>query len=822
MADQERTHGVQLAPLEAAQLYRRCDSKAFDFDSTEQIAPIEGLIGQDRALKPIEFGSAIESHGFNLFLLGPPGTGKHKAALSYLKRRAAKEQTPRDWVYVNNFETPHRPVAIDLPAGIGPKLRDAMARLIDDLRTAIPAIFESEEYQVRRRSIEDAFREHQESALTKLRDEAGEQNIALLRTPTGFAMAPMADGKVLEPEAFNKLDEAERKEVERKITTLQEKLALILQSIPKQEKDRREQVRALNQEIAQVAVSLNMRDLEQAFADHEAVASYLVAVREDLIKNVAIFLMPLQGQSDDAPVVSDDLPTEAEAFDRYRVNVLVSQGGADSERQGAPVIHQNHPTMSNLVGRVEQMPQMGALVTNFNLIKPGDLHLANGGYLLLDARRLLTEPMAWDALKRALQSREIKIEAPGQFLSLVSTISLEPDPIPLDIKVFLIGDRQFYYLLMEFDPDFLNLFKVAADFDDTLDWTREAAELFAPAIATICQSESLKHVSADGVARLIEQAARIADDAKKLSLRIGLLADVVREASFWAGRNGHALITRDDIDHTLIQQIERRDRLRERAHESILRDVVLIDTEGSETGQINGLSVLSIGELVFGRPTRITANVRMGSGRVIDIEREVELGGPLHSKGVFILAGFISERFALNVPLSLSASLVFEQSYGGVDGDSASSAELYALLSALADVPIRQSLAVTGSVNQKGDVQPIGGVNEKIEGFYDICAARGLTGEQGVLIPAANVQHLMLRKDVVQSCADGRFHVYAVSTIAEGIELLTGVPAGERGQKGKDPEGGIFRMAEDKLLSYAATRKSFGSAAGGASKSGDA
>jgi lon-related putative ATP-dependent protease len=501
------------------------------------------------------------------------------------------------------------------------------------------------------------------------------------------------------------------------------------------------------------------------------------------------------------------------------VNVMVSNG--DGHATGAPVVEELNPTHGNLIGRVEHIAQMGALVTDFLLIKPGALHRANGGYLLIDVRKVLLSPFAWEALKRAIKTREIRIEQPGEAsgFNLVSTQTLDPEPIPLDVRVVLFGDRELYYMLSAADPDFGGLFKVQADFDDSIARSSENDHAYARLIASIVKEHSLKPFDAAGVARLIDEGARLADDREKLSIEIGRIADIAREADYWSGEAKRKLTTRQDVARAIEEQIQRSDRLRDRAQETIARGVVLVDTQGAQVGQINGLSVLQLGSFSFGRPTRITARVRLGSGRVTDIEREVKLGGPLHSKGVMILWGFLAGRYALDLPLTLAASLVFEQSYGGVDGDSASSAELYALLSALAEQPIRQSLAVTGSVNQWGEVQAIGGVNEKIEGFFDICRERGLNEQQGVLIPRSNVQHLMLREDVVEAARHGQFSIYPVTTIDEGIEILTGVKAGDRGAEGRFPAGTINRLVEDKLRTFAERARGFAKGPGNAGES---
>ncbi len=805
-------------PLAASELRRTVDPATLGFKTTAELEPILGLIGQERALKAIQFGANIKSHDFNVFVLGPAASGKTTAVKQYLERRAAEASAPPDWVYVNNFETPHRPRALKLPPGRARPFARGMIAAIDELRNTLPAMFEGEDYQARRRAIDEEFRSGQEEALDALNKKAQAQNIAVLRTPTGFAMAPMHEGKIVKPEVFNTLPEAMRKEVETKIEALQKELEAILERVPKSDKQRRAKTSELNEEVAKVAVREALDDLAAAFADQEGVLEFLNAAGRDLIRNVGLFLVQ---SGEESEIVKQPADTARDArFRRYMVNVMV--GAEPDVTKGAPIYEELNPTYGNVIGRVEHLAQMGALVTDFLLIKPGALHKANGGYLLIDARKVLLSPFAWEALKRAIKAREIRIEQPSEMSGLVSTQSLDPEPIPLDVKVMLFGDRELYYLLSQADPDFPRLFKVQADFDDSIARSTENDRAYARLIASIVREHKLKHVDAAGVARVIDEGARLADDREKLSIEIGRIADLVREANYWANEAGHDVITREDVVRAIEEGVQRADRLRDRAQETINREIVLLDTQGSKIGQINGLSVLQLGSFSFGRPSRITARVRMGPGRVTDIEREVQLGGPLHSKGVMILWGFLAGRYAQDVPLALSASLVFEQSYGGVDGDSASSAELYALLSALAEVPIRQSLAVTGSVNQWGEVQAIGGVNEKIEGFYDVCKARGLDGQQGVLIPAANVQHLMLREDVVEAVNAKKFSIYPVKTIDQGIEILTGVKAGERTAEGRYPAATINRLVEDKLRSFAERGRAFTNRPGSSLENGKA
>ncbi|MBI3674861.1 MAG: AAA family ATPase [Rhizobiales bacterium] len=798
--------------LPASELRQVCDPAALNFTSTAEIEIVDELVGQKRALSAIDFGTRIDHDGFNIFALGPTRSGRHGAIHKFLEHKAATEPVPDDWIYVNNFAAPDRPKAIRLPSGIGLRLKASMQELIDDLSAALPATFESEDYRNRRKAIDDDFEATQEKAFDELRAKGQKQNIGILRTPMGFALAPLSGGQVVKPEVFNALLEAERKAIESKIMALQEDLERILKNLPVLERERRRKIRSLNAEIAEMVVGLSISEIAARFAGNDDIKSYLSDVRSDLIDNAELFLRPHQEEEAGPFDAFRQNGLRHPAFARYAVNVLVSHCAekAEAAARGAPVISEEHPTLGKVLGHIDHRSLMGALVTDFTMIKAGALHRANGGYLVLDARRVLTEPFVWEALKRCLRNKKIEFSSVADELSLVSTVSLTPDSIPLSVKVILVGERLLYYLLASLDPEFDNLFKVQADFEDVTERSADSVALFARLMGSIARQESLLPLSAAAVARLIEQAAREAEDAERLTLRVGILADIIRESHYWATAGKRDRIDVEDVDRALDERRYRSERIRDRSLETITRNITLVDTDGVEVGQINGLSVLRIGNLSFGRPTRITARVRMGSGKVVDIEREVELGGPLHSKGVLILSSFLATRYALPVPMSLWASLVFEQSYGGVEGDSASSAELYALLSALADSPINQSLAVTGSVNQLGQIQAIGGVNEKIEGFFDICKARGLTGRQGVVIPRANCKHLMLRQDIVAAASQDQFRIYAVSTIDEGIELLTGLPAGNRGPDGRFADGSVNARVEAKLMQFAEMRRSFG------------
>lgn len=799
-----------VTPLAPEQLYSHCTFEHLDFQTTDDLEDHTEFIGQERAIQALNLGVTIERQGYNIFALGPSGTGKHALVRQLAESRAAEETAPDDWCYVHNFEQPYIPRALHLPAGMGKTLQRDMTQLIDDLRTGLSSAFESEEYQNRRRALEEEFQDRQSETLRELQEKAREQNLSLLRTPAGLAFAPMRDGEVVQPEDFQKLPQDEQDRIEKIVEQLQGELQRALMQVPRWEREARSRLRELNDEVSGYVVNDLMDDLQEKYKDQPDVLSFLQAVQKDVSENLRDFLGDSEGESEGQSQAQRPrmpaLPAEMQGsptLRRYQVNVLVDS----SEAQGAPVIFESNPSYLNLVGRVEQMAMMGALVTDHTLIKPGVLHRANGGYLLLDAAKVLTSPYAWEGLKRALQFRQVRIESPLQMMSMTSTITLEPEPIELNIKVILLGDRQLYYMLAQADPDFQELFKVAADFDDEFVRDEATTRQYARLIGTIVRREGLHPFDRSAVCRVVEHAARMVEDSERVTARMQAIVDLLEEADHWAGQAGATLVTADHVQQAIDAQIYRSDRIRERMQEEMLRKTILIDTEGTRVGQINALSVISLGTFAFGRPSRVTATVNLGKGDVVNIEREVELSGPFHDKGVLILSGYLRSRFAQNQPLSLDASLVFEQSYGGIDGDSASSTELYALLSAIARVPIKQSLAVTGSVNQLGEVQAIGGVNEKIEGYYDLCKARGLTGDQGVMIPIANVKHLMLRHDVVKAVEQGEFAIYPIATIDEGIEVLTGLPAGQADEEGVYPEGSINRLVADRLAAMAARRR---------------
>lgn len=784
--------------LTPAQLNARTDPAGFAFNTTADLDPISDIIGQARAVAAVEFGIGIRRPGYNIFALGSPGTGKHTVVRDYLSEQAEDDPAPSDWCYVFNFDEAHRPIALELPAGRGAMLRKEMDELVDEIRTVLPAAFETDDYRVRRQTIESTYQDRQEEAFSALQAEAVSKGLNLLRTPTGLIFAPVRDGDVLKAEDFQQMPQEEQDALKAAIEEMQEKLQRVMVQVPRWERELRKELQAFHEEMAHFTLDPLFHELSERYAALPGVKSHLDGMQADMIANLPLFLRGDDGEDQEETPFFRQV-SDGDRFVRYRVNLLVDHSG----HTGAPVIYEDNPAYQNLVGRVEYIPHMGGLITDFTHIKSGALHMANGGYLMIDALKLLSQPYAWEGLKRALRSETIRIETPGQMLSQANAVSLEPEPIPLKIKVALMGDRTLYYLLSQSDPDFDELFKVMADFNDEIERTEESQMLFARLIASIAAERELRHLDAAATARVIDHAARLAADSEKLSMRVASLVDLLQEADYFADKAGDGTIHLAHVDEALEAQRYRAWRIPERSQESILDGTVHVETEGEAVGQINGLSVLQLGTISFGQPSRITARATIGRGEVVNIEREVAMSGAIHSKGVMILASFLAARYASDFPLSLHARLVFEQSYGGVDGDSASSTELYALLSAISGAPIRQSYAVTGSVDQFGNVQVIGGVNEKIEGFFAICQQRGLTGEQGVLIPATNARHLMLRGEVVEAVAAGRFHIYPVTHIDEGIELLTGIPAGEPDTDGVFPEGSINRLVQDRLREFA-------------------
>lgn len=752
-------------PLAPDQLYTPCDISQFDFDTTDQLPGITEVVGQERALEAMQFGIGIQQPGYNLFVLGPSGLGKHTVVRNFLQEQAKYKPGAADWCYVNNFDKPEQPIAIQLESGQAIQLRADMRQLVEDLRSAIPSAFEAEEYHARVQDIEDELKNTMEAEFDKLTHEAESHQITLVRSQHGFAFAPMRGKEVISQEEFEKLPEKEQKRIQEIIAALEDNLATIMRLQSQWQRETRNKIKQLNQEIVMSAAGHLIDELKNKYLRNKAIQKYLDTVLDDVINNPDIFQ-----RDDETRQGMDSEQTGGTIYHRYEVNILVSHADYD----GAPIVFEDSPTYPNLVGAVEHTARLGALITDFTLIKSGALHKANGGYLIVDANKLLQEPYAWEGLKRALSSHKIKIQSLAQIYSLISTVSLEPEPIPLNIKVVLIGDRILYYLLHEYDPEFKHLFKVAADFDDRFPRNLDNQMVYAQLIASMLKHDQLLPFDRSAVARVIEHSSRLAGDTEKLSIEILYISDLLRESDYWARQARHQVVNHTHVQQALDAQVFRHDRIREHIQEQIIQGTLMIDIDGARVGQVNGLTVIELGNFTFSTPTRITATVRLGEGEVIDIEREVELGGATHSKGVFILSAYLGQRFANDRPLSLSASLAFEQSYGYIDGDSASMAELCALLSVLSGIPIQQNLAITGSVNQYGEAQAIGAVNEKIEGFFEICKATGLTGKQGVLIPVSNIRHLMLDQELITACKNKQFAIYAYHNIDEAISILTG------------------------------------------------
>ncbi len=758
------------APLTLERLYRHCDAAELAFETTAELEPLAEHLGQDRAVEALEFGLQIPHEGYNIFLLGSTGVGKRELLDSVLggltaKPGDAQHAEPSDWCYVNNFDSPDRPVALRLPRGKACQLRNDTNHAVEDLLGLLPSTFQSDEYQSRVQELGEKYQEREKESFQALGEKASAAGIAMIQTPSGYTLAPMKEGEIISPQAFEAQPEEEKKRVMAIIEELKQELKAIVRQLPGWKKDSRNAFRELNREFSKMAIDPVMNELKDKYREFPEVIVHLDAVHADMLEEAEAFT-----QVQEESAIPENLKNRVKEFPQYHINLLVD----NQDLTTAPVIYEDSPGFGNLVGRVEYVSQMGTLVTDFNLIKPGALHRANGGYLILDADKLLTSPFAWPALKRALKAREIRIQTMEQLFSFVSTVQLQPEPIPLDIKVIIQGDRYIYYILEEYDPEFATLFKVAADMSEEVVRGPDSTVLFARMIRTLQDRKQLLPLDRAGVARVIEYAARRMEDSEKLSLHRGRLGDLLSESDFRARRAGASVISAEHVTGAALAAVHRLDQFREKSHEGILRDIMLVATSGTAIGQVNGLAVYLLGDYAFGRPTRITATARLGSGKVLDIEREVDLGGNIHSKAVMIISALLANRYARKRPLPLAASLVFEQSYGGIEGDSASVAELVALISAIADIPVRQDLAVTGSLNQHGRVQAIGGVNEKIEGFFDICSARGLSGSHGVLIPAANAVHLMLRQDVLDAVAADQFQVYSAETIDDALELLTG------------------------------------------------
>ena len=760
---------VPRPPLAVGRLYRECDPSELDFQSTEELEPLADHFGQNRAIEALQFGLQMAHEGYNIFLLGSTGVGKRELLESLLDAEsAAPLGEVFDWCYVNNFAEPDKPNALRLPRGMGSDLRRDMASAVEDLLAVLPATFQSDEYGTRVQELGDHYQSMERTAFQALAEKASAQNIAMIQTPSGYTLAPLHDGEIIKPEEFEALPQEQQDSALKIIEELKGELKAIVRQLPGWKKESREMFKDLNREFSELAIDPVFIELKKRYQQYPEIMAYLEAVHADVMEEAEAFI-----NAEEESKIPENIKRRVAEFPQYGLNLLVDNCNLPS----APVVYEDNPSFANLIGRVEHISQMGTLVTDFTLIKPGALHKANGGYLILDADKVLTNPFAWQALKRALKARELRIQSLDQIFSFVSTLQLQPEAMPLDVKVVLTGDRYIYYILEQYDPEFSTLFKVPADMSEDVSRNAESTALFARMIRTLQLRDKLLPLTQSGVARVIEYAARRMEDSEKLSLHRGRMSNLLVESDFFARQAGADTISDEHVWQAEAAATHRLDQFREKSHEGILRNIMLVETGGSITGQVNALSVYLLGDYSFGKPTRITATARLGAGKVLDIEREVDLGGKIHSKAVMIISALLAARYARNQPLPLSASLVFEQSYGGIEGDSASVAELVALISALADIPVRQSLAVTGSLNQHGQVQAIGGVNEKIEGFFDICQNRGLNGEHGVIIPKANEVHLMLRRDVLEAVAAGKFQVYSINTIDEALELLLGYSA---------------------------------------------
>jgi lon-related putative ATP-dependent protease len=792
--------------LSIESLRKTCDPNVMRCQTTEELAPLGEIIGQERAVRALKFGLGIREQGFNIYVAGYSGTGRKTAVKNFVEEIASGEPVPPDWCYVNNFSNQYEPKAIQLPAGKGKEFQNDVKNLIESIRTALPKAFESDDYAARRETTIRSLERQRKEIIDKLNAKAQQEGFIIQSTPIGLLLIPVVNGKPLKEEELLSLPQKTKDLIQEKRERLEPELRNTMRQFLDMERKIREEINKLNRDVALYAIGNLVEDLIEKYKDLPEITAYLKDVQNDILDNIAQFVK--RGETQEQ--MPFPVPWMKEApFKKYEVKVIVD----NSDVKGAPVITEFNPTYPNLFGTTEKEAQFGALVTDFTMIRGGSLHKANNGYLIITVEELLRNPFSYEGLKRALRDEKIVIEEPQERFGFISTKGLKPQPIPLSIKVVLIGNPYLYQQLFILDMEFTELFKVKAEFDTTMARTEENVKRYAAFVCTICQKENLKHLDASGLAKLVEYSQRLAEDQQKLSTRFAEVADIVREANFYATQDNSNLVTGSHVKKAIEEKIYRSKLIQEKIQEMIQREIILIDTDAEKVGQVNGLSVMGLGDFAFGSPSRVTASVGLGREGVIDIEREAKMGGPIHTKGVLILSGYLNQKYAQDKPLSLSTRLVFEQNYGGVEGDSASSTELYAILSSLSGLPIKQSLAVTGSVNQKGEVQAIGGVNEKIEGFFEVCKAKGFTGQQGVMIPASNVQNLMLKEEVVDAVKAGKFHVYSVKTIDEGIEVLTGVKAGERRKDGTFEEDTVNYRVDKQLKGMAEKLKDFPSEA---------
>lgn len=783
-------------PLPPAQLRATCSQEQFTFETTAELPVTHTIIGQPRGTRAIEFGMSVQSEGYNIYISGPAGSGRATAIERFLQERTAGKPAPDDWVYVHNFSVPHQPRAIELPAGEGKVFKSRMEELINTLKVDLREAFDSETYQETIEEMGQALEARQDALLQTLHEKAAAQNFALVKTAAGFTLAPVRHGKQLTAVELQQLPLDEQREIEAQQKGLNTELETVLYDLRQLENEVRQEMKQIDRQVAKAAIVHHFEQLRTWYKGQAEVLLYLDEVHQDVLNQIGDFAPSLES---------------GEAIDlrRYEVNLFVD----NSETKGTPIVIEQNPTYNHLIGRIEYEMHSGVVTTHFTNLKRGSLHAANGGYLIMEARDLFHKrSAAWEALKRALKTQKIVLQPRATMDGeRVLAKSLDPEPVPLQVKIILMGSPALYYSLYDRDEDFRTLFKVRADFDSEMPCDAQHIHDYAVFIATRCHEEKERHFDRSAVTKVVEFGARLAGDQKKLSTLFGDVADLVREASHWAGYNGRDVVTAVDVRQALAERIYRANREEEKIQEQILDKALFIATEGSIVGQVNGLAVVDTGDYSFGQPGRITARTFMGEEGVIHIDRETDMSGPIHEKGVLTLVGYLGGTYAQRQPLSLSASLTFEQNYVAIDGDSASSSELYAMLSSLSKIPIKQGIGVTGSVNQRGEIQPVGGVNEKIEGFFKICAARGLTGEQGAIIPASNVKHLMLHEDVVEAVAAGKFHVWPISTIDEGIELLTDVAPGTRDEKGNYAAGTIHYAVQKRLFELAKELDEFGS-----------
>ena len=782
--------------LDATKLRYTCDPKKFKFKTTAELEPLDRIIGQERAIEALKLGLGIKDakNRYNIYVAGGPGTGKMSAVEYFLSRVSKSEPRPPDLCYVHNFANPYNPRCLELPAGMGTQLRTDMKHLIARLRRDIPKVFETDEFKARIKKINELHAEKRAKLFEEMEKKSRALGFAIQRTPIGINTLPLRkEGEPLSQEEYEALSDEEKAEIREKQNKVQSLIQEVLQEVARVDEEREEEVKKLAREAVLFTVEPHISQLKSRYGGIEKVISFFDEVQNDIVEHLDQF----RGGNQEAPKVPFPFVMQpVDPFKRYDVNVLVD----NSQTEGAPVIVEENASYTNLFGSIERRVHMGVAITDFTMIKPGSLHRANGGYLVLNANNLFRMGLSWEALKIAIKRREIRIEDPMQMLGYSTTEGLKPEPVPFRMKVIIIGSPEIYEILHYYDEDFPKLFSVKSDFETEMERNEEHEQEIARFLRARCQEDpSLLPFDPTGVAKIVETAAELAGDQKKLSCRFGVLTSIVKEASYWARTEGSDYVTGAHVRKALVERERRSNRIEEKIREMIARGQILVDTEGERTGQVNGLAVLQLGDYAFGKPSRITATVYTGKDGIVDIEREADLGGHTHTKGIMILKGFLGEQFAANRPLSLSASLTFEQSYSMIDGDSASSTELYALLSALSGLPVKQGIAVTGSVNQKGGIQPIGGVNEKIEGFFRVCKAKGLTGEQGVIIPARNIDNLMLSEEVVEAVRAGKFHIYPVTRVEEGIEILTGVPAGKRRKDGTFPPKSVFGRVAARL-----------------------